>query len=91
MDLVASDGGVAIIDIRPLKEKSAVGTPDVPSSARGRFLELEVAEIDRRLRGQLRNVDSVESQVPSPSHYSFLSPCMQCVCRGGAHPKLWWG
>lgn len=67
VDLVASDSGVAIIDIRPLKEKGAVGTPDVPSSARGRFLELEVAEIDRRLRGQLRNVDSVESQVHAPS------------------------
>jgi hypothetical protein len=64
VDLVASDGSCAIIDIRPLKEKSAVGTPDVPSSARGRFIELEIAEIDRRLRGQLRNVDGVESKVP---------------------------
>jgi hypothetical protein len=81
VDLVASDSGVAVIDIRPLKEKSAAGTPDVPSSARGRFLELEVAEIDRRLRGQLRNVDSVEAQVrprsppflPSPpSHRSLF-------------------
>lgn len=35
----------------------------MPSSARGRFIELEVAEVDRRLRGQLRNVDAVEAQV----------------------------
>lgn len=72
VDLVATDPTVAIIDIRPLKEKGAVGTPDVPSSARGRFLELEVAEIDRRLRGQLRNVDAVESQVLVYPLFSLL-------------------
>lgn len=63
VDIVATDSNVAIIDIRAQKEKASVGTPDVPSSARGRFIELEVAEVDRRLRGQLRNVDAVEAQV----------------------------
>lgn len=63
VDIVATDSNVAILDIRGQKEKASVGTPDVPSSARGRFIELEVAEVDRRLRGQLRNVDAVEAQV----------------------------
>eukprot|EP00892_Ulva_mutabilis_P007548 jgi/Ulvmu1/5165/UM021_0182.1 len=63
VDIVATDSNVAIIDIRAQKEKASVGTPDVPSSARGRFIELEIAEVDRRLRGQLRNVDAVEAQV----------------------------
>jgi hypothetical protein len=44
-----------------------MGVPDVPGSARGRFLELELAEIERRLRGQLKNVDAVEAQVGCPS------------------------
>ena len=63
VDVVGSDGNATFIDIRSSREKEAVGVPDVPSSAKGRFVELEMASVDRRLRGQLRNVDAVEAQV----------------------------
>lgn len=63
VDIVGSDGNATFIDIRTSREKEAVGVPDVPSSAKGRFVELEMASVDRRLRGQLRNVDAVEAQV----------------------------
>jgi hypothetical protein len=66
VDIVASEPSAVLIDIRSAREKQAVGVPDVPGSARGRFIELEMAEIERRLRGQLKNVDAVEAQVRSP-------------------------
>jgi hypothetical protein len=82
VDIVASDSNAAVVDIRSGREKGAVGVPDVPSSARGRFIELEMAEIERRLRGQLRNVDTVEAQVrnlPHPSGPNFHEPaCLWC-------------
>ena len=36
VDMVSTDGDAAIIDIRSAREKEATGTPDVPSSAKGR-------------------------------------------------------
>lgn len=63
VDFVTGMDSACIVDIRSVKEKSATGVPDVPSSARGRFIELEQASIDRRLRGQLRSADAVETRI----------------------------
>ena len=89
--MVASDGNTAVIDIRSMREKAAVGVPDVPSSARGRFIELEMAEIDRRLRGQLRSVDQVEAQVcPAWLKISRLCchvPLLACLLYTSPSPR----
>lgn len=63
VDLVSQSDNAILVDLRSSKEKGAVGVPDVPSNARGRFVELESAEIERRLRGQLRDANAVEAQI----------------------------
>lgn len=43
-------------------EKEYAGIPDLPR--RDRLIELEYASVtDRKIRGQLRNVDAIEKQV----------------------------
>jgi hypothetical protein len=76
VDIVGSDGGACLVDLRSTREKEATGVPDVPSSAKGRFIELEAAQIERRLRGQLRNVDAVEAQ----------ARCAQACCARWRRP-----
>jgi len=63
IDTVMLQDDACLIDLRSAKEKAATGVPDVPGSAKGRFLELEGAAIERRLRGQLSRPESVECQI----------------------------
>ena len=47
---------------RTNNEKEYSGIPDLPR--RDRLIELEYASVtDRKIRGQLRNVDAIEKQV----------------------------
>ena len=47
---------------RARNEKEYSGVPDLPK--RDRLIELEFATVnDRKVRGQLRNVDNIEKQV----------------------------
>jgi hypothetical protein len=88
VDLVSKDSSVVIIDIRSAREKAAIGVPEAPGSARGRFLELEIAEIERRLRGQLKNVDAVEAQAcrPTASHIRLAPECSSPAATGMLSP-----
>ncbi|KAF8068332.1 Calcium sensing receptor [Scenedesmus sp. PABB004] len=64
LDLVGSDGGAVIIDIRTEREKEASGLADVPGGARGKLLEVEYAFTeDKKLRGQLRDANAIEAQI----------------------------
>lgn len=50
------------ISCRTQNEKEYAGIPDLPK--RDRLVELQYASVaDRKIRGQLRNVDSIEKQV----------------------------
>jgi len=62
LDAASTDGNTVIIDIRSGNEKEYAGVPDLPK--RDRLIELEFASVsDRRIRGQLRNVDNIEKQM----------------------------
>ena len=71
LDAVATDGNAYIVDVRSGSDKEFSGIPDIPNS--GRLIELEFASIsDRKIRGQLRNVNDIEKQVkrtPNVSSY----------------------
>jgi hypothetical protein len=59
------DGLKARVYRRSANEKEYAGIPDLPR--RDRLIELEFASVsDRKIRGQLRNVDSIEKQVSFP-------------------------
>lgn len=75
---MTKDGSAFVIDIRSAREKDAVGVPQAPGNAKGRFLELELVEIERRLRGQLRNVDAVEAQVRAACCRALLQLGVLC-------------
>lgn len=62
LDAVSTQGGAVIVDIRSAREKEAAGIPDLPNA--GKLVELEYASIvDRKIRGQLRNVGTLELKI----------------------------
>eukprot|EP00879_Flechtneria_rotunda_P001047 GHRR01001184.1.p1 GENE.GHRR01001184.1~~GHRR01001184.1.p1 ORF type:complete len:429 (+),score=162.31 GHRR01001184.1:83-1288(+) len=64
LDLVATDSGAVLIDIRTEREKETSGLADVPGGAKGKVLEVEFAFTeDKKLRGQLRDPSAIEAQV----------------------------
>lgn len=61
-----SDSSSVLIDIRTQKEKEGSGVPDVPSSMGSRCVEVEFAVTeDKKLRGSLRDPNSMEAAVTS--------------------------
>lgn len=57
---------LCVCAVYPQKEKEASGLADVPGGAKGKLLEVEYAFTeDKKLRGQLRDPSSIESQVSS--------------------------
>ena len=56
---------------RTNNEKEYSGIPDIPR--RDRLIELEYASVtDRKIRGQLRNVDAIEKQASAPAVRAML-------------------
>lgn len=65
LDSILSGGKDGIlIDIRLAEEKERTGVLDVPNNVASRLVELEFAFTEnRKLRGQLRNAEAVESKI----------------------------
>ncbi|KAL6747088.1 hypothetical protein V8C86DRAFT_2920968 [Haematococcus lacustris] len=64
LNSLADENDVVLVDIRTLKEKETSGVPDLPSTASNKVLEVEYANTeDKRLRGQLRDPNSIEAQI----------------------------
>ncbi|KAI8472055.1 MAG: hypothetical protein J3K34DRAFT_415554 [Monoraphidium minutum] len=58
-----NDGNAVIVDIRTEREKESSGVPDVPGG-NNKLIDVEFATIDdRKLRGSLRDVSYIETQV----------------------------
>lgn len=64
LSMLVNEGNSLLVDIRSTREKEGSGIPDLPSSASGKVIEVEYAVTeDKRLRGQLRDVSSIEAQI----------------------------